>query len=351
LDYAHRATLAHEFFVNPCVDPYFGARLKTAVGQEVALMQPACQQMLLAWARQVRCSICRIEFQHARNRPHAHENMLWHSLVAKSVNVKAQSVSRDALNVAAVATNSASSEKMDPEARPAKLLIKKQSLFELVRKDCIDKQAEGHRSVVVGDEHWAEVRSAVQQLSAADREHYQNQSDRSAGVARANRDILRRKERGETQASMSSLVPLAVSVASPSGQAVAVPADSGHALAERGNVADEPTWQRQHFDTVSCSSHSSGNLQQQTQQLYPMSVDAFESALQQCKPQALVADFKDKCKRLSFDVGAVPEKVSYIQPCGGLANTRCRLTVGGVTCTGTWSKCCFVLLLRLASQR
>ena len=111
------------------------------------------------------------------------------------MNLKAQSVSRDAVNVA-VATNSARSETMDPEERPAKLLLKKQSLFELVRKDCIDKQAEGHRSVVVGSEHWAEVRSAVQQLSAADREHYQNKSDRSADVARANRNIMKRKNKG-----------------------------------------------------------------------------------------------------------------------------------------------------------
>jgi hypothetical protein len=48
-----------------------------------------------------------------------------------------------------------------------------------------------------------------------------------------------------------------------------------------------------------------------------MSVDAFESVLQKRKPEALAADFKDKCKRLSFDVGAVTEKVSYPQPCGG----------------------------------
>ena len=314
LDHVHRTTLAREFFVNPCVDPYFGLRLKTAVGHEEALMQPSCQQMLLAWARQVRCSICRIEFQHASNRSHAHENMLWHSLVAKSMNVKAQSVSRDAVNVA-VATNSARSETMDPEERPAKLLLKKQSLFELVRKDCIDKQAEGHRSVVVGSEHWAEVRSAVQQLSAADREHYQNKSDRSADVARANRNIMKRKKQGVTEVSISSLVPLSVSEASPSGQVVAAQVDSGHALAERGNEADGPMWQRHLFDTVACSSRSSGNMR--TQQPYPMSVDAFESVLEQCKPQALVADFKDKCKRLSFDAGAVPEKVSYIQPCGG----------------------------------
>ena len=170
-----------------CLDKHFTVRVVQEARGPTDLLQPGWQSLLLQWARSVRLSAGQVEFQHAKNRSMAHDDMTWTTFAAMHTNSDLQRLALTAKRtwerVQTARSRGTSSCSPAPVAVPATRVPRKGLTgLGMFRKELLQRDKALHVNAC-SRETWQQVKSEWAALSPQQRAAYEDRSKYSRDLA------------------------------------------------------------------------------------------------------------------------------------------------------------------------